>query len=165
VSLFPSSSRLRRTGKQSPSSICWPCRYLKLSLPVLDNQPVKASRGVMLLPDTPRRSLSDDFDMIALPGGMPGMTNPECTTCAIIALLQKNVPPSGKIRSCVVCVGDPVVLAEAGLLSGKPATATPASSKTQPARSVFLNDAVVTDGKIITSARAGHGHGFYLAVD
>jgi len=38
--------------------------------------PVKASRGVMLVPDaTLDDARKQDFDLIALPGGMPGMTH------------------------------------------------------------------------------------------
>ena len=39
----------------------------------LDDQPVKASRGMTLLPDTTLDDVAEqDFDMIVLPGGLPG---------------------------------------------------------------------------------------------
>ena len=39
----------------------------------LDTEPVKASRGMTLLPDTTIDAISgDEFDMIVLPGGLPG---------------------------------------------------------------------------------------------
>ena len=39
----------------------------------LDANPVKASRGVVLIPDTTLdEALNREFDMIILPGGLPG---------------------------------------------------------------------------------------------
>ncbi|MCG8124987.1 MAG: DJ-1/PfpI family protein, partial [Candidatus Thiodiazotropha taylori] len=39
----------------------------------LDENPVKASRGVTLLPDTTLDDVNaDEFDMVVLPGGLPG---------------------------------------------------------------------------------------------
>ena len=39
----------------------------------LDAQPVRASRGVVLVPDTTLDQVLDEpFDMIVLPGGLPG---------------------------------------------------------------------------------------------
>lgn len=39
----------------------------------LDSAPVKASRGVTLIPDTTLDTLMErDFDMMVLPGGLPG---------------------------------------------------------------------------------------------
>ncbi|MET0029309.1 MAG: DJ-1/PfpI family protein, partial [Candidatus Thiodiazotropha sp.] len=39
----------------------------------LDERPVKASRGITLVPDTTLDQVMDEeFDMIVLPGGLPG---------------------------------------------------------------------------------------------
>ena len=39
----------------------------------LDSQPVKASRGTTLIPDTTIEAVSNElFDLIVLPGGLPG---------------------------------------------------------------------------------------------
>lgn len=126
----------------------------------LDNQPVKASRGVMLLPDTTLdEALKHDFDMIALPGGMPGMTHLK-NDPRIIALLQR-MSAAGKY-TCAICAA-PVVLAEAGLLSGKRATSYPGFlDKLNLPDMSYLNDAVVTDSKIITSRGPGTAMDFAL---
>lgn len=126
----------------------------------LDSQPVKASRGVMLLPDTTLdEALKHDFDMIALPGGMPGMTHLK-NDPRIIALLQR-MATAGKY-TCAICAA-PLVLAEAGLLSGKRATSYPGflDKLSLPGVS-YLNDAVVTDGKVITSRGPGTAMDFAL---
>ena len=42
----------------------------------LDAEPVLASRGTRLLPDTVLDAVMDkDFDMVVLPGGLPGAAN------------------------------------------------------------------------------------------
>ena len=42
----------------------------------LDNQPVRASRGIMLVPDTTlAKALEQDYDMVVLPGDQPGADN------------------------------------------------------------------------------------------
>src|SRR5574340_1038288 len=88
----------------------------------LDGQPVKASRGVVLLPDTTLdAALQQDFDMVVLPGGMPGMTHLR-NAPGIIALLQQ-MAAAGKY-TCAICAA-PAVLADAGLLAGKSATSYP----------------------------------------
>ena len=126
----------------------------------LDNQPVKASRGVMLLPDsTLDEALKQDYDMVVLPGGMPGMTNLK-NDPRIIALLKK-MAAAGKY-TCAICAA-PVVLAEAGLLSGKRATSYPGHlDKLNLPDVTYLNDAVITDGKIITSRGPGTAMDFAL---
>ena len=55
----------------------------------LDDQPVRASRGVMLMPDTTLdAALQQSFDMVVLPGGQPGTDNLK-DDARIIALLQQ----------------------------------------------------------------------------
>lgn len=128
----------------------------------LDSQPVKASRGVMLLPDTTLdEALKQDYDMVVLPGGMPGMTNLK-NDSRIITLLQ-NMAAAGKY-TCAICAA-PVVLAEAGLLSGKRATSFPGFlDKLNLPDVSYLNDAVVADGKVITSRGPGTAMDFALAL-
>ena len=42
----------------------------------LDDKPVKASRGTTIIPDTSIDSVSDQtFDLVVLPGGLPGADN------------------------------------------------------------------------------------------
>ena len=126
----------------------------------LDNQPVKASRGVILLPDTTLdEALKQDYDMIALPGGMPGMTNLK-NDPRIIALLKK-MAAAGKY-TCAICAA-PVVLAEADLLGGKRATSYPGFlDKLNLPGVSYLNNAVVADGKVITSRGPGTAMDFAL---
>ena len=124
----------------------------------LDDQPVTASRGVRLIADiTLDQALEQEFDMIVLPGGMPGMTHLK-NDPRIIALLQK-MARAGKY-TCAICAA-PAVLAEAGLLAGKSATSYPGFLDNLPGVA-SKNDPVVRDGKVITSRGPGTAMDFAL---
>jgi len=124
----------------------------------LDDQPVKASRGVALIPDTTLdQALTQEFDMLVLPGGQPGTDNLKADP-RIIALLQK-MAQAGKY-TCAICAA-PAVLAAAGLLDGKRATSYPGSLA--GTGNVTLSTApVVKDGNIITSRGPGTAMDFAL---
>jgi hypothetical protein len=56
----------------------------------LDANPVKGSRGTVVIPDTTLDfALECQYDMIVLPGGLPGATNLEADS-RIISLVKKN---------------------------------------------------------------------------
>lgn len=126
----------------------------------LDTQPIRASRGVMLVADTTLdAAMQIDFDMIVLPGGQPGTNNLKADM-RIIQLLQ-HMYAEGKFV-CAICAA-PSVLATAGLLDGKRATSFPG------ALDAFHNVArqslaVVEDGKLITSRGPGTAMDFALAL-
>lgn len=126
----------------------------------LDGQPVRASRGVVLLPDTTLDEvLGQDFDMLVLPGGQPGTNNLKADA-RIVALLQK-MARDGKY-TCAICAA-PAVLGHAGLLQDKRATCYPGCL--DKASGALLSDAaVVHDGKVITSRGPGTAMDFALAL-
>lgn len=126
----------------------------------LDNRPVRASRGVMLVPDTSLEAvLNDSFDMIVLPGGQPGTDNLNADM-RIIALLQKMAQQGKHVAA--ICAA-PSVLASAGLLDGKKATSFPGSLEGYPNIN-FQTAAVVEDGNIITSRGPGTAMDFALTL-
>jgi protein deglycase len=124
----------------------------------LDSQPVKASRGVVLIADTTLdQALQQEFDMIVLPGGQPGTNNLKADL-RIIDLLQ-GMAHAGKY-TCAICAA-PAVLAAAGLLDGKQATSYPGCL--DGASGISLSAApVVKDGKIVTSRGPGTAMDFAL---
>ena len=121
---------------------------------------VKASRGVLLQPDTTlEEALQHDFDMIVLPGGMPGAKH-LAEDSRIIQLLQ-SMAEAGKYTAAICAA--PFVLRDAGLLDGKTATSFPGVLDQQPATAMqYSPQAVVTDGKIITSRGPGTAMDFAL---
>lgn len=126
----------------------------------LDDQPVRASRGVMLLPDTTLElALRENFDMIVLPGGQPGTNNLKADVRITTLLLEMT--QQGKYITAICAA--PSVLACAGLLDGRKATAYPGNLDTFP--TVQLQTAgVVEDGKFITSRGPGTAMDFALVL-
>ena len=137
-------------------------RRAKIDVVVAGLQPgiIRASRGTLLVPDcTLDVALQDSYDMVALPGGMPGMTHLK-EDSRIISLLAK-MAQQGKF-TCAICAS-PAVLAKAGLLHGKAATSYPGFL--DPAAlpdTTIKDDAVVVDGKVITSRGPGTAMDFAL---
>jgi len=126
----------------------------------LDDQPVRASRGVTLVPDTTLdAAMQHSFDMIVLPGGQPGTNNLKADQ-RIIALLQKMAQQDKYIAA--ICAA-PSVLASAGLLDGKQATSFPGSLDPYP-QVVQQRTAVVEDEMLITSRGPGTAMDFALTL-
>ncbi len=124
--------------------------------------PVTASRGVVLLPDrTLDEVLGEDFDMIALPGGLPGADHLDADP-RIHALLQQ-MAEQGRYTAAICAA--PKVLLNAGLLDGHKATAYPGVIDGRlAASSQLLNDAVVSDGRVVTSRGPGTAMDFALTL-
>jgi 4-methyl-5(b-hydroxyethyl)-thiazole monophosphate biosynthesis len=121
---------------------------------------VKASRGVMLEPDTTLdEALTHEYDMVALPGGQPGTDN--LMGDARILHLVKHMAEQGRLVAAVCAA--PAVLAKAGLLDGRRATAYPGTLDEFP-KVKLLRDAVVEDGNIITARGPGVAIDFALTL-
>jgi 4-methyl-5(b-hydroxyethyl)-thiazole monophosphate biosynthesis len=126
----------------------------------LRDGPVKASRGVVLLPDTTLDAvLGDDFDMIVLPGGLPGADHLDQDP-RVHRLIQR-LAEQGKFTAAICAA--PKVLASAGVLDGRRATAYPGviDASALPATRV-LEQAVVVDGTVVTSRGPGTAMDFAL---
>jgi 4-methyl-5(b-hydroxyethyl)-thiazole monophosphate biosynthesis len=119
---------------------------------------VKASRGVQLMPDVALDdALHDDYDMVVLPGGLPGATHLR-DDARVIALLQ-NMAAADKFTAAICAA--PQVLAAAGVLEGRQATAYPGVLDGVPG--VVASAApVVRDGKVLTSRGPGTAMDFAL---
>ncbi|ALG67728.1 DJ-1 family glyoxalase III [Beggiatoa leptomitoformis] len=126
----------------------------------LDEKPVKASRGVVLIPDTTiDQVLPETFDMIVLPGGAAGAEN--LNRDPRIHQLLKTLFYQGKYVAAICAA--PIVLATAALLDNKQATCYPNSLKISHFPTIQLLDSpVVIDGKVITSRGPGTAMDFAL---
>jgi 4-methyl-5(b-hydroxyethyl)-thiazole monophosphate biosynthesis len=121
---------------------------------------VRASRGVHLVPDmTLDEALRHDYDMVVLPGGMPGAAHLK-EDPRIIELL-KRMAATGKYTAAICAA--PMVLAEAGVLNGRQATSYPGFLDALPGVTVSA-EAVVQDGKVLTSRGPGTAMDFALAL-
>lgn len=128
----------------------------------LDDQPVRASRGTVLMPDTTLDAVLDrEFDMIVLPGGLPGADH--LNADPRIHQLLKNMTEAGKYTAAICAA--PKVLATAGLLNGKRATSFPGALDGISTENLqYEQQAVVADGKLITSRGPGTAMDFALTL-
>ncbi|MBB1126963.1 DJ-1 family glyoxalase III [Thiospirillum jenense] len=122
--------------------------------------PITASRGTRLIPDQPLAAvINDDFDMIILPGGLPGAEYLDQDP-RIHQLLQRHAAAGH--YTAAICAA-PRVLAHAGLLNGRHATVYPSAMTAANYPDIHLqSDAVVVDGKVITSRGPGTAMDFAL---
>ena len=126
----------------------------------LDEKTIIASRKVKLIADTDLdTALQDSYDLIVLPGGLPGANHLE-NDPRIQQLLKQTASDDKYIAA--ICAA-PKVLAKAGVLAGKQVTCYPGFLGNMDLPDTRLsNAAVVVDGKIITSRGPGTAMDFAL---
>lgn len=132
---------------------------IEVVLAGLEPGPVEGAHGIALSTDAELGDLDPlDFDLIALPGGMPGTTHlmqDERVLKAVRKLHERG-------RTTAAVCAAPMVLERAGILSGVPVTSHPSVRSD-------LGDAVVRDaprvirsGTIVTSQGPGTAIEFAL---
>lgn len=129
----------------------------------LEQGPVTASRGVVLMPDTTLEAVLDqDFDLVVLPGGLGGAQRLEADQR--IAALLRRMSEQGRYVAAICAA--PKVLASAGLLKNRQATAYPGilDDQADQAGIRLSSAAVVRDGTFITSRGPGTAMDFALTL-
>ena len=115
--------------------------------------PIEASRQTRHLPDCTLDEVhAGDFDMLVLPGGLPGTTHlrQDPRINKMIALIQAR---SGWLAA--ICAA-PTVLGAAGVLAGHKVTGHPSvHPELATMAGQVCRAAVVEDGQVITSQSAG----------
>ena len=126
----------------------------------LKDEPVKCARSTVIIADTTLDTIIDeDFDLIVLPGGLPGADN--LNADQRIHQIITRLSNEGK-HVAAICAA-PKVLVDNGILNGKTATAYPGSLKDLDTSKVKLSDtSVEIDGKVITSKGPGTAMDFAL---
>jgi 4-methyl-5(b-hydroxyethyl)-thiazole monophosphate biosynthesis len=128
----------------------------------LDGPWVTGSHGIVVQADMALdAAAAGDYDMIVLPGGMPGAGHLR-DDARVIALLRRHAA-AGRYTAAICAA--PSVLAHAGLLADRAATSFPGFLSADSARGIRLrDDAVVVDGKVVTSRGAGTAMEFGLVL-
>jgi protein deglycase len=113
---------------------------------------VTGRSGVAVRPDVPLDDAlgGPAFDLIALPGGMPGSTTLRDDP-RIIAALAGTHERGGWVAA--ICAA-PIALERAGLLDGRDATCHPGMVEELP-RAARNEARVVVDGRVVTSRAPG----------
>lgn len=104
----------------------------------------------------------DDYDMLVLPGGIPGMPNLK----ACEPLCQALVARAADGRDMAAICASPSILAELGILEGRTATANPHFQQVlaEKGAEVLPATRTVVDGNVITSQGMGTAVDFGLAI-
>ena len=124
--------------------------------------PVTGSHGIVITPDCLLDdALQQEYDMIVLPGGLPGAEH--LKNDARVTGLIRKMADSGKYVGAVCAA--PIALAEAGVLEGKKATSYPGFLDKIPVPGMtYTGSAVERDGNVLTSRGPGTAMDFALAI-
>ena len=121
---------------------------------------VEGAHGVSVCADMPiEQALGEAWDMVVLPGGMPGSTHLR-DDARVGTLLERTVRAGGMIGA--ICAA-PIVLAHHGMLDGVKATSYPGFAAQMP-RADYREDRVVKDGAVMTSRGPGTAMEFALEI-
>jgi 4-methyl-5(b-hydroxyethyl)-thiazole monophosphate biosynthesis len=131
-----------------------------------DSRTIKASRGVIIVADaTIDEASGRQFDVIVLPGGMPGAANLS-ESAVLQAMLQQQAAKRGWIAA--ICAAPAVVLQRHGLLADEErifnATCHPAFQAQLDPGHCHPSQRVVVDGNIVTSQAPGTSFEFALTL-
>lgn len=114
----------------------------------MDSLQVTGSHQITVVADRLLDKEIESYDMIVLPGGLPGATNLRDNK-QVIELVQFFNQQQKYIAA--ICAA-PIVLQEAGVVSGKTITSYPGEKYESLFKdSIYKEDIVVVDGHLITS--------------
>ena len=128
----------------------------------LQSGEVTAARGTRLIPDmTLQDALEETYDLIVLPGGLPGADHLNADP-RIHQLLKRQVDGGGQVAA--ICAA-PKVLADSQLLDGRRATCYPGCiDPSEYTAAEFTDQAVEVDGPVVTSRGPGTAMDFALTL-
>ncbi len=128
----------------------------------LDDKPVNCARKTIIVADkTLDQVINDDFDLMALPGGLPGADNLNNDPRIHQLITRLN----GEDKYIAAICAAPKVLATHGILDGKKATAYPGSLDALDTSNIQLGETPIEkDGKVITSRGPGTAMDFALSL-
>ena len=127
----------------------------------LDTLNITGSHGITI---TANKKLSDaghDFDVVIIPGGMPGALH--LHNSGEVNDFIKNMN-SRSVLIAGICAAPSVVMAPIGLLENKSATCYPGDQIDFGKSTKYKNKAVVVDGNIITSQGPATAMEFALSI-
>ncbi len=128
----------------------------------LDDRPVTASRKTVVIPDTRIEAVMDQsFDLIVLPGGLPGADN--LRDDERVQALIKQQHQQGKTIGAICAA--PRALAAAGVIANKTITCYPGALDQVAGQDFNITSAnVEIDGNIVTSRGPGTAMNFALTL-
>ncbi|MCY1152460.1 MAG: DJ-1/PfpI family protein [Sphaerochaetaceae bacterium] len=126
----------------------------------VDSKKITSSHGVIVSCDIEISDADEVYDVIVLPGGMPGSTNLSNS----FEVIRRVINTNQKGYVCALCAAPAVVLANTGILDGKKATCYPSMEKVAPSINFTHETRCVVDGNIITGQGPGVAEEFALTI-
>ena len=134
---------------------------LDVTVAGLENAPIQGAHGITVVPDLPLSEVkAADFEMIVLPGGLPGAANLRDDP-----LVQKTLRAMGEAGkyTCAICAA-PIALMSSGVGKGHTLTSYPGFEKDLDGAADVRSDRVVIDRKVVTSRGPGTAIEFALTL-
>lgn len=123
---------------------------------------VTSSHGVGVVADKVVGEVClDDYDVIILPGGMPGAKNIS-ENSTVVGAVKKALKENRLV--CAICASPAVALASHGLLEGYTATCYPAPDFINAIGDKYVNQNVCTSNNLITANGPKSAFEFALAI-
>lgn len=138
-----------------PLDLCRRVGIEAKTVSITDNKEVTGSHGITVTSDLTANDELGDFDMMVLPGGMPGSTNLD-ESPLVEKCIRKALDKDEYIAA--ICAA-PMILGKRGLLKGKEAICFPGFEKYLEGATVS-DKKVVLDGKFLTGVGMGASHDF-----
>ncbi|MGD1816501.1 MAG: DJ-1 family glyoxalase III [Pleomorphochaeta sp.] len=126
----------------------------------VDSTEITSAHNLKVICDLEISEAKETYDVIVLPGGMPGSTNLANSFEVISRII--NTSQNGFV--CALCAAPAVVLANTGLLDDKVATCYPSMEKVAPSINFIHDKRCVVDSKIITAQGPGVAEEFALTI-
>jgi 4-methyl-5(b-hydroxyethyl)-thiazole monophosphate biosynthesis len=126
----------------------------------LSGPTVVGARGVKVVCDLTLDRVAPGWDMLVLPGGLPG-SRLLAASPLVQSALRQTVDSDGWVAA--ICAAPALVLGAHGWLLGRRYTGYP-GTETEVEGAHYLQDPVVVDGKLITSRGVGTAGAFALTL-
>lgn len=122
--------------------------------------PIRCSRGVVITPDAALEDISEDFDIVVLPGGAEGAQR--LAEAPAVGELLRNQAKAGRWVGAICAA--PVALKEHGVFQGRRMTSHPSVRVLLEDWAEYSEHSVVEDEKLITSRGPGTAFAFALRI-
>lgn len=142
-----------------PLDLCRRAGIDAKTVSITNKNAVTGSHGITVLADLNASDTLEEFDMMVLPGGMPGTTNLGESTLVercILTALEKDA------YIAAICAA-PMLLGKRGLLRDREAICFPGFEQYLDGAKIS-DKKVVLDGKMLTGAGMGVSHDFGLKI-